>query len=233
MNNPNDSKVALLGATGKAGSVILRELLDRGFAVRALVRDPRKAMPAVAGGLETLAGDARDEAAIRGLIEGCGAIVNAASNAGNPEPISESVTRMILGLLEDRPSVRYLVITGRTVAARGDRPSWAAFKQRGYVHRLYPAIARSKQAEYARLRSSGASWTLVRCPLMVDGGGRAYAAEDRACRGNAVTKEALARFLADELEKGEWLRRSPFVYSPQVAPRRHWPPLNAFALRRR
>lgn len=37
-----DKKVALIGASGFVGSAILRELLDRGFTVEALVRNPAK-----------------------------------------------------------------------------------------------------------------------------------------------------------------------------------------------
>ena len=35
-------KVALLGATGFVGSALLKEALDRGYTVTAIVRDPEK-----------------------------------------------------------------------------------------------------------------------------------------------------------------------------------------------
>ncbi|MDE7240573.1 NAD(P)H-binding protein, partial [Desulfovibrio sp.] len=37
-----EKKVVLIGASGFVGMAILRELLDRGWQVRALVREPQK-----------------------------------------------------------------------------------------------------------------------------------------------------------------------------------------------
>ena len=38
----SDMKVVLLGATGFVGSALLKEALDRGHSVTAIVRDPEK-----------------------------------------------------------------------------------------------------------------------------------------------------------------------------------------------
>ncbi len=60
-------KVALIGATGKAGSRVLKELLDRGHAVTAIVRHPENvaAHPRVTA-MGTDGGEASLAAAVRG-----------------------------------------------------------------------------------------------------------------------------------------------------------------------
>jgi putative NADH-flavin reductase len=42
MNEPNRSRVAVLGAGGRAGRAIVREAARRGLPVVAVVRDPRR-----------------------------------------------------------------------------------------------------------------------------------------------------------------------------------------------
>src|SRR5260370_41754183 len=75
----SDMKVVLLGATGFVGSELLKEALDRGHSVTAIVRDPKKRERRV--GLIPKTGDVYDTGSVAGLIEGNAALISA-FNAG-------------------------------------------------------------------------------------------------------------------------------------------------------
>lgn len=68
-------KVAVLGASGRAGSEITRELARRGHQVLAIARKP-DAIPE-APGVTAVAGDAADPAALADLIRGNDAVISA------------------------------------------------------------------------------------------------------------------------------------------------------------
>ncbi|MEH6719334.1 MAG: NAD(P)-dependent oxidoreductase [Aurantimonas endophytica] len=68
-------QVAVLGASGRAGSQIVRELVARGHQVVAIARKPA-AIPAIAG-VTALRGDAADAASLAGLIRGSDAVISA------------------------------------------------------------------------------------------------------------------------------------------------------------
>ncbi|MBO9707122.1 MAG: NAD(P)-dependent oxidoreductase [Caulobacter sp.] len=68
-------KVAVLGASGRAGSEITKELAARGHQVLAIARKP-EAIPA-APGVTAVAGDASDPAALAELIRGADAVISA------------------------------------------------------------------------------------------------------------------------------------------------------------
>lgn len=68
-------KVAVLGASGRAGAEITRELASRGHEVVAIARKP-DAIPA-APGVTPVAGDAADPAALADLIRGTDAVISA------------------------------------------------------------------------------------------------------------------------------------------------------------
>jgi putative NADH-flavin reductase len=68
-------KIAVLGASGRAGSEITRELASRGHSIIAIARKP-EAIP-VADGVTAVQGDASDPAALAELIEGSDAVVSA------------------------------------------------------------------------------------------------------------------------------------------------------------
>lgn len=67
--------VALIGATGFAGSALLSELLDRGHTVTAIVRHPEKIEQR--SGLVAKAGNVYDTSALAKLIEGQDALISA------------------------------------------------------------------------------------------------------------------------------------------------------------
>lgn len=68
-------KVAVLGASGRAGSEITRELAGRGHHVLAIARKP-EAIPQTPG-VTAVAGDASDPAALAALIRGNDAVISA------------------------------------------------------------------------------------------------------------------------------------------------------------
>ena len=76
-------KVVLLGATGFVGSALLKEALDRGHKVTAIVRDPEKLEQR--DGLISRTGDVYDTASLAGLIEGNDALISA-FNPGWKDP---------------------------------------------------------------------------------------------------------------------------------------------------
>ncbi|ATY31540.1 NAD(P)-dependent oxidoreductase [Sphingomonas psychrotolerans] len=67
--------VAVLGASGRAGSEITKELAARGHQVRAIARQP-DAIPK-GESIQPVAGDASDARALSGLIRGSDAVISA------------------------------------------------------------------------------------------------------------------------------------------------------------
>jgi NADH dehydrogenase len=68
--------IALTGATGYVGSRVVRKLLRREHAVRALVRRPERAGPLEDLGVQVVAGDLRDVGALAALVAGSDAVVH-------------------------------------------------------------------------------------------------------------------------------------------------------------
>lgn len=59
--------ILVTGATGNVGGALARQLVDRGVAVRAVVRDPSKPLP---DDVEAVVGDLNDASSLRGAFDG-------------------------------------------------------------------------------------------------------------------------------------------------------------------
>lgn len=96
-------KIALIGATGRAGSEILKELVRRGHAVTAIVRNPEK-VPAVAN-VTAKKGDAFDKAGLTGLLKGHDVVISAVH-------FLQSDPRILIDAVKASGVKRYLVVGG-------------------------------------------------------------------------------------------------------------------------
>ena len=96
-------KIALVGASGNAGSRILKELSDRGHAVTAIARDAAKipALPNVAAA----SGDVADEDAMAALLKGHDAVVSSVRFGAGAAP-------QLLDAVRASGVKRYLVVGG-------------------------------------------------------------------------------------------------------------------------
>ena len=108
-------KVAVLGASGHAGSEITRELATRGHQVVAIARKP-EAIPAV-DGVTAVSGDASDPAALAELVRGADAVISALHHDITAETLltalkTAGVPRLLVtggaGSLEVAPGVRLI-----------------------------------------------------------------------------------------------------------------------------
>src|SRR6478736_4244824 len=113
-------KAALLGATGFVGSALLKEALDRGQIVTAIVRHPEKLEGRK--GLVTKAGDVYDTAVLATLIQGNDALVSA-FNPGwkNPNLYDDQVrgTASIIAAVKKAGIKRVLWVGGWMDGAGG------------------------------------------------------------------------------------------------------------------
>ena len=95
--------IALIGASGHAGSRILKELSDRGHAVTAIARNPDKI--AKLPGVTAKSGDVFDQAALTQLLEGHDVVVSAVH-------FTASDPRILIDAVKASGAKRYVVVGG-------------------------------------------------------------------------------------------------------------------------
>jgi putative NADH-flavin reductase len=150
-------KVALYGATGKAGSRILKELVSRGHHVTALVRDPAKVSqlgPAVV----VKEDDLSDPKKMAAAIDGAEAVISAyGSPPDDPEAIV-GVTQRQVEALSHGVKARLIVVGG---AGGLNVAPGVTLVDSGYLPEAYHPIARAHIKALNVLRTSPIDWTYL------------------------------------------------------------------------
>ena len=128
-------KIAVIGASGNAGSRIVREIAGRGHAVTAIVRHPEKLTPQA--GVTAARGDLFDQPAMAQVLAGHDAAISAVHFlASDPAKLigavrESGVERYLVvggaGSLEVAPGVRLVTTPGFPVAYKAEAEKGGAF----------------------------------------------------------------------------------------------------------
>ena len=195
-------KVALIGASGQAGSRILSELSARGHTVTAIARHPERI--AALARVTAVKGDVYDKPGLIALIKGHDAVISSVHyTASDPALLLQAVREAGVkryfvvggaGSLEVAPGVRLI-----------DTPEFPA---------IYKAEA-TKGAEFLELLRNGAGdldWTFLSPAAMFVPGertGKFRLGKDQLIasdKGSSISFEDFAVVAVDELEKPAHIR---------------------------
>lgn len=191
------SKIAIIGATGRAGSQLLEEALRRGHSVVAIARDPSSLQGRE--GVTVKALDAKDSAALQAAVTGVDAVLSAAHfSTLAPLAIIEPVKRAgVKRLLVVGGAGSLLLPSGQRVIDSPDFPE--AYKAEasagvGFLDTLRqePTLDwtfLSPSAEFVEGERSG-RYTLGKDHLLIGADGKSW-----------ITFADYAIALIDELEK--------------------------------
>jgi len=199
--------IVLYGATGKAGSRILNELLSRGHQVKAVVRDPAK-LPQRPG-LAIAAGDLSDVDAITRAVKGAGAVISAYAPPMDAVEELVAVTKRLADAVKAAAVPRLLVVGGAgslEVAPNVELIDTPSFPE------AWKPIAFAHRGALQLLKSSDTTWTYLSPGAFFEPGertGKFRLGKDNLIadeNGNSrISMEDYAIALVDELEKPEHL----------------------------
>lgn len=163
---PTNTTIAVTGASGFVGRYVTRELLARGYSVRALVRDPAKAREAfgspLPANLSIVIGDVCDAAALKDLVRGASACVHLVG-----------IIREVRGERLDQPqSFERMHVR----ATQSIIEACTAAGVRRYLHMSALGVGPEGKSQYQKtkwlaeqnVRRSGLDWTIFR-PSLIHG----------------------------------------------------------------
>lgn len=166
----NQLKMTIFGATGGIGSHLVRQALDAGHQVTAVVRDRARfdvSHPAL--DVATVPG-LTDPDVLRSALESSDAAISGVGPRGRKDgPVASSTTRGILRAMQASGVRRFLAVSAVPV---GPVPEGESFINRRILLPFISAFARDVYADLAEMeneiRRSATEWTIVRPPKLVD-----------------------------------------------------------------
>jgi uncharacterized protein len=197
-------KVVLFGATGKAGSRLMQELVSRGHRVTAVARDVSK-LPAVSG-VTARQDDLSDVQHTADVVRGADAVISAYGPPANDTDELVGVTQRQIKAVRAAGVDRLLVVGG---AGGLEVAPGVSLIDSGHLPAPYLPIATSHVKAFDVLRNSDVDWTYVAPAAFFEPGERTgkfrtgsnelITTENGESR---ISMEDYAIAMVDELESG-------------------------------
>jgi len=206
-------KIAIIGGTGKSGKYLVNQLLNQGFQLKILLRNPDN-FQLKSSLIEVIKGEVTNYNSIHSLIEDCQAVISTLGlgiPASEPTIFSQSTTNVIKAMNECNVH-RYIVTTGLNVDTPFDKKSSKTSFGTDWMKKTFPISTTDKQLEYDILVNSTIDWTLVRLPLIEQTDERNQVNVDlEDCPGDKISATDLAFFLIEQLSSEAFIKKSPFL----------------------
>ena len=206
-------KLAIFGATGLTGGIVVSRALADGHEVVAMVRDPAR-LPGGHSGLAVLGGSPTSVADVERCLQGADAVIHCLGIGGRGDGrpttlISESVG-VVLAAMANLGVPRILCMSN---VGAGGSGTWLANRLVVplFFRWLLPIIADKDRME-AALRASSVDWISVRLPRIVEGPEKPVRTSvDGRGLGLSITAASAARFLLDQLASPRLAGSTPSI----------------------
>jgi nucleoside-diphosphate-sugar epimerase len=206
-------KLAVFGATGLTGGLVVAQALEHGHGVTALVRDPRRVSMShprltVIGGNPVVSSD------VERCVRGADAVIHClgigGKGDGKPTSLISDSVLATLAAMEQHRVPRIVCMSNVGAGGSGSR-----FANRLviplFVRWLLPIIEDKNRME-AGLSESAATWCSVRLPNIVEGPERPLrVSTDGRGIGLSVTAASAARFLLAQATSAEVVYSTPSI----------------------
>jgi putative NADH-flavin reductase len=197
-------KIAIIGATGRTGSLVLEQAVARGDEVVAIARNPQKVGEALPPSVRVAQAEAADSDAIRRAITGSDAVVFALGHvAGGSATVQADGIRATLTAMSGAGVRRLVAISASGPTVDGDDPL-QRFVAKPILWRILRDQWNDMLAMEREIVASGADWTIMRPPMLTDAPARARyrSRSDGNVRwGIRIGRADLARAILDALDK--------------------------------
>lgn len=206
-------KLAVFGATGLTGGLVVSQALEQGHEVTALVRDPSRVSLShprltVLGGSPTAPDD------VGRWVQDADAVLHClgigGKGDGRPTTLVSDSVKVVLAAMAKHGVPRIVCMSN---VGAGGSGTWFANRivLPLFLRWLLPILEDKDRMEEA-LRASAVEWVSVRLPNIVEGPEKPLRlSKDGRGIGLSITASSTARFLLQQVTASEWVRSAPSV----------------------
>ncbi|WP_114749880.1 NAD(P)-dependent oxidoreductase [Pleomorphovibrio marinus] len=207
-------KIALFGGSGQTGRLFLEQALEKGYPVKALVRNPGK-LSIEHPSLDLIQGDVLNEADVKATVEGTDIAVSLFGHVkGSPEWLQTNGTLNILEAMKEHSVVRIISLSGGGLPfPEKDQPKFVDKIIRTIMKITVPKILNDAIRHHEVLKESGMEWVIVRGPMLTNDPpkGKYRVGWVGVNASTKIGRADLAHFILTQVEDEQYNQQMPFV----------------------
>lgn len=160
-------KLAIFGATGRTGQILVEQALAAGHQVTALARNPAKLNRRAS--LWVVAGDVQEQGKVEDTMREAEAVLNVIGHtAKSPRDLQTVAARNIVIAMQRQGIKRLICLTGAGVRDPQDRPKPVDLFFSFLLKMFSPQVLADATRQVDMIKASATDWIVVRVPRLTD-----------------------------------------------------------------
>ena len=215
----SENLVVVAGATGGTGRALVNNLLEQGYAVRALVRDEAKARVVLGDNLSYATGDVRDIATLQPAMQGARYVISAIGStrsdaSNNPEAVDYLGIKNLAEAAAAANAEQFVLVSSSGVT-----------QEDHFLNKAFDNILQWKFKGEEALRKSGVAYTIVRPGGLVNsaGGEDALVFAQGDTTAGRISREDVALICIAALGEPAAIGKTFETYSSEEPGANDWP----------
>lgn len=208
--------IALFGGTGQTGSIFLKKALNKGYKVKALVRDTGK-VNIQDENLQIIQGDILKQTDVDKAVQGTDMVISLFGHVkGSPEWLQTNGTKNIIASMKQNGISKIISLSGGGLPfPEKDEPKFPDKMIRFIMKVAVPKVLNDAIEHHKVLKGSGVDWIIVRGPRLTnDKPNNSYRVGWVGVNSSTkIPRADLANFIITQIESDEFIRQMPFVSS--------------------
>jgi len=214
----NEKTVLVAGATGGTGRALVRNLLERGYTVRAFVRDEDKARVVLGDAVGYAVGDVRDLDSVQPAMEGVAYVISAigasrSDPANNPEAVDFGGVKNLADAAATAKVERVVLVSSSGVT-----------QEDHFLNKAFDNVLLWKFKGEEALRDSGVDYTIVRPGGLINtpGGKDALVFAQGDSTAGRISREDVALICVAALNNPDAHNKTFETYSSEEPGENNW-----------
>ena len=207
-------KIALFGASGQTGQQFLIQALEKGYSVKALVRN-LNSIPQKSPQLGLIQGDVLNLIDVEKTVEGCDVVISLFGHVKNsPEWLQSDGTNNIIKAMKKYKISKIVSLSGGGLPyPEKDEPKFMDKVIRTIMSIAVPKVLNDAIKHGELLRNSGLKWSIVRGPRLTNDPkvGKYRVGWVGVNASTKVGRADLADFIVTQVEDDSFAYQMPFV----------------------
>jgi putative NADH-flavin reductase len=207
-------KIALFGASGQTGQQFLIQALEKGYLVKALVRN-LNSISQKSPNLELIQGDVLNQIDVEKTIQGCDLVISLFGHVKNsPEWLQSDGTSNIIKAMKKYKIQKIVSLSGGGLPyPEKDEPKFMDKVIRTIMKIAVPKVLNDANKHAELLRNSGLKWSVVRGPRLTNDSkvGQYRVGWVGVNASTKIGRADLADFIVKQIEDDTFTYQMPFV----------------------
>lgn len=207
-------KIALFGSSGQTGQQFLIQALERGYIIKALVRNVG-AVSQTSPNLVVIQGDVLNLSDVEKTVEGCDLVISLFGHVKNsPEWLQSDGTSNIIKAMKKFNVSKIVSLSGGGLPfPEKDEPKFMDKVIRTIMSIVVPKVLNDAVKHAELLKSSGLKWSIVRGPRLTNDPkvGKYSVGWVGVNASSKISRADLADFIVTQLEDDTFNHQMPFI----------------------